>query len=161
MPKIIKLDKTYPRDALEKLYRSEGDGRIKERLLAILYLYDDKSVKAVSALLKVSENTVRDWRVRWNEKGYQGLKPQFSGGYAPQLSDEGWDKVIQEISGKGMTLEDVRFYIKDEYNVSYSYKFVWKKLRMEKKVKYGKAYIENGKMPKDVEERIKKSRSFF
>ena len=55
-----------------------------------------------------------------------------------------------------MTLEDVRFYIKDEYNVSYSYKFVWKKLRMEKKVKYGKAYIENGKMPKDVEEKIKK-----
>lgn len=49
----------------------------------------------------------------------------------------------------------------DAYQVSYPNKFVWKKLRMEKKVKYGKAYLENGKMPKDAEQTIKKVEAFI
>lgn len=42
MPKQAHVETTYPKDALERLYRNEHDGRLKERLLAMLFLYEGK-----------------------------------------------------------------------------------------------------------------------
>lgn len=78
-----KIDTTYPKDALEQLYRTESIGRLKERLLAIIFLYEGKSTKEVSALVKRSQNTVRNWRRRWNDGGYQGLKLEDGRPQAP------------------------------------------------------------------------------
>lgn len=37
-----KIDTTYPKDALEQLYRTETIGQLKERLLAIIFLNEGK-----------------------------------------------------------------------------------------------------------------------
>ncbi len=84
MPKQAHVETTYPKDALERLYRNEHDGRLKERLLAILWLYEGKSITHTAQLGKVSRQTVSDWLKAWNQQGYQGLKLNFSGGYAPR-----------------------------------------------------------------------------
>ena len=151
-----KIDTTYPKDALEQLYRTESIGRLKERLLAIIFLYEGKSTKEVSALVKRSQNTVRDWRRRWNDGGYQSLKLELTGGPKPQLNAEGWDAVAAHVKGKGMSVEDARQYVLREHKVEYSYDMVWRELRHKRKLPYGKPFMVNDKMPVDAEEQLKK-----
>lgn len=156
MPKRVYVDTTYPKDALEKLYRSEQNGRLKERLLAILLFYEGKTITEVSGLLKLTRQTLTNWLSAWNKGAYQGLKPHFSGGYAPRLSRQEWDQVVESLKGKGYDIEGVRQWLIQEKGVTYTYKMVWYKLRKEYKLPYGKPYMENSKMPADAKERIEK-----
>ena len=156
MPKRAHVDSTYPKDALERLYRSEHDGRVKERLLAILLLYEGKSITHTAQLVKVSRQTVTDWLKSWNKAGYRGIKPNFSGGYAPRLSQKEWDELVESLKGKCYDIEQVRQKIQKEKGVSYTYKMVWYKLRKEYKLPYGKPYMQNQKMPVDAKEQVEK-----
>ena len=167
MPKCVYVDRTYPKDALERLYRREQDGRLKERLLAILLLYEGNSITHTAQSIKVTRQTLTSWLKSWNKNTYQGLKPHFSGGYAPRLSKQGWDQVVEQIKGKGYDIEQVRELIYKEKAVEYTkscrqqsctsaIKMVWYKLRKQYKLPYGKAYMENKKMPVDAKERIEK-----
>lgn len=156
MPRKVYVDTTYPKDALEKLYRSEANGRLKERLLAILMLYEGKTISEVSGLLKLTRQTLTNWLSAWNKGTYQGLKPCFSGGYAPRLSEQDWNQVVEQISGKGYDINKAREWILEQKGVAYSYKMVWYKLRKHYRLPYGKPYMENGKMPVDAKERIEK-----
>lgn len=151
-----KIDTTYPRDALEQLYRTESIGRLKERLLAIIFLYEGKSTKEVSALIKRCQNTVRDWRRRWNDGGYQGLKLELTGGPKPQRSAAGRDAVAAHVKGKGMSIEDARQYVLREHKVGYSYDMVWRELRQKRKLPYSKPFMVNDNMPADAEGQLKK-----
>lgn len=157
MAKSNKIDTTYPIDALEQLYRTEADGRLKERLLAILHLYEGKKVKEVTALVRRCENTVRDWRSRWNTGGYQGLKLELTGGPKPKLAQGQWDEVAEYVKGKGMTLEDARQHVLQQYQVGYKYHMVWRELREKRRLPYGKPFMVNERMPADAEGQLKKS----
>lgn len=156
MPKRAHVETTYPKDALERLYGNEHDGRLKARLLAILFLYEGKSITHTAQLVKVSRQTVSTWLSNWNKLGYGGLKPSFSGGYAPRLSRQGWDQVVESVKGKGYDIEQVRQQIIREKGVEYTYKMVWYKLRKEYKLAYSKPYMENKKMPADAQKQIEK-----
>ena len=59
-------------------YRKEKDSTIKERLLAILLLYDGKSIYEVAKIIRRSERTIKEWLKRWNERGYEGILPKVS-----------------------------------------------------------------------------------
>src|SRR5688500_6081826 len=140
MPKRVYVDTTYPKDALERLYRREQDGRLKERLLAILLLYEGNSVTYTAQTIQVTRQTLTTWLKGWNKNAYQGLKPNFSGGYAPRLSEQDWDQVVEQIKGKGYAIEQVRELIHKEKGVAYTYKMVWYKLRKHYQLPYGKPY---------------------
>jgi putative transposase len=141
---------------LDKLYKEENNIRIKERLLAIIHLYEGRNVYEVADILKRSERTIKYWLSRWNEKGYEGLIPQNRNGRKPRMPSSEWDKVIKEIEDKGMTIKDVVKYVKATRGIDYSYTGAWKILRVVKKVKYGKPYIRNNKRPSDAENLLKK-----
>lgn len=141
---------------LEKLYKNERNIRIKERLLAILHLYEEKNVYEVADILKRSKKTIGNWLSSWNKQGYEGLIPNNRNGKEPMISYDEWDKIINEIEGKGMTIKDVIKYVKDTRGIEYSYKGGWKVIRSIKKVKYGKPYIRNNKRPVDAEIFLKK-----
>lgn len=142
---------------LEKLYQKEKDGRVKERLLAILELYEGNNIGMAGKVVRRSDRTIKRWLKQWNSGGYDALVPQFSGGPNPMMQDSEWNKIIKEIEGKGMTLKDVKVYIKTEKEVEYSYKMVWYVLRKKKKVKYGKPYIKNERRPENAEDILKKT----
>ena len=156
MPKKPEVIKHLTKEELEDKYKREKNSRIKERLLAILHLYEGKSIPEVSRIIKRSESSIKRWLKRWNKEGYNGLIPKLKGGPKPKLSDSEWDKILEEIEGKGMTLKDVRVYVKTTRGVEYSYTMVWYVLRKKKKVKYGKPYIQNSKRPENAEEILKK-----
>jgi len=152
----VHLTRHLPLDELRVMYRKEKNSRVKERLLAVLHLYEGKMVKEVSKMVERSERTVERWLAEWNEKGYDGLTPRFTGGPKPKLPDSEWNKIIEEIEGRGMTLKDVAVYVKDTRGVSYGYKGVWEALRRKRHVPYGKAFKMNRKRPPDAEELLKR-----
>jgi transposase len=152
------IERHISKEDLYQLYKKGNNSRIKERLLAIIQLYEGKNVYEIANILKRSERTIEHWLSRWNKKGYEGLIPQNTGGKVPKISSEEWDEIIKELEGKGMTIKDVVKYVKDTRGVELSYKRVWKVLRVDKKVKYGKPYIRNNKRPKDAENFLKKDR---
>lgn len=156
MGRNVTLIRHLSKGELERIYKEERNARVKERLLAILLIYEGKRVSEVPGIVKRSRTSIEGWLKRWNERGYEGLIPEFTGGPKPKLHDSEWDKIIKEIENKGMTIKDVRVYVKDSRGVNYSYKTVWQILRKKKKVRYGKPYIKNSKRPDDAEEIFKK-----
>ncbi len=156
MARKVKLTKHVDYEKLKEMYLREKDGRVKERLLAILEIYAGKSIAEVAGIVKRSEPSIKRWIKRWNEYGYKGLIPKFTGGPKPKMNDEEWDKVVNEISGKGMTIKDVVAYLKEKYNIVFGYGWVQRVLRNKKNVVYGKPYIENEKQPADAEDILKK-----
>lgn len=143
---------------LDKLYKKETDLRVKERLLAIVHLYEGKNVYEVADILKRSKRAIKYWLSRWNKQGYRGLIPRNRNGKKPKMPLDEWDKVIEEVKDKGMTIKDVLKYVMDTRGVDFSYKYGWRILRVVKKVKYGKPYIRNEKRPADAEIFLKKGK---
>ncbi len=159
---VVHLTRPIDINELSDKYRNEKDPRVKERLLALIHLYEGKTVKEVSTIVKRSIRTVERWVSAWNKSGYEGLAPQFTGGPKPKLSVDEWDKIVKEIKEKGMTIKDVTVYVNDTRGVHYGYKGVWEVLRRKRHVPYGKAYKMNEKRPSNAEETLKKgSRNRF
>ena len=93
----VHLTRQVSLDELRGRYRSEKDSRVKERLLAILHLYEGKMVKEVSNIVKRSVRSIERWVREWNESGYEGLTPRFTGGPKPKLTDSEWDKIVKDL----------------------------------------------------------------
>jgi len=158
MPNKPSLVKHLTKDQLEKAYKSEKYSRIKERLLAILLLYEEKKVPEVAALVRRGISTIELWISNWNKQGVDGLKTHFTGGPKPKVPASEWDKIISEIENKGMTIQDVAVYVKDTRGVSYTYKWVWDVLRRKRHLRYGKPYKVNERRPEDADAILKKAR---
>lgn len=156
MPRKPHVSKHIPEDELERMYRLETNSRLKERLLAIILLYDGMNIYEVSAILRRCDRTIKEWLSRWNKNGYLGLVPGKGGGRKWKMPYDMWDDILEEIEGKGMTIGDVVDYVKTTRGVKYSYKRVWTILRKKKKVRYGKPYIQNQKRPENAELDLKK-----
>jgi putative transposase len=157
MPVRLEVVKHLPEDELEERYRREKNSRVKEKLQAVLLLYDgEMTVREVSEVVRRSTRAIEKWVRRWNTQGYDGLVPRFTGGPKPRVTSEEWDRIIGEVEEKGMTIRDVTEYVRRTRRVSYSYKTVWEILRKEKKVRYGKPYIRNSLRPENAEEILKK-----
>ncbi len=125
--------KHFTKEELEEKYRKERNPRIKEKLLAILLLYDGKNIYEVGEIIRRSERAIKEWLKRWNREGYGGIMPETSKrGRKPRISSEEWykkDKILMEIEGKAMTLKEVTVYVKTTRGVEYAYKTVWATLR--------------------------------
>lgn len=144
------------KEDLEDRFRKERNPRVKERLLAILHLYDGKGISETSSMIRRSVSSVKRWLWSWNKEAYDGLIPEFTGGPKPRMPYSEWNEILEEIENKGMTLKDVRVYVKTTRGIEYSYDAVWKVLRKKMKVRYGKPYIKNSKRPDDAEAILKK-----
>lgn len=130
MPRRAKVIKHLSKYELIERYKIEKDARIKRRLLSVLLLYEGVTIKEVAELIKRCEKTVGNWLKGWNNEGCKGLKPNFTGGQKPKISNNECNKILEEIEDKGMAIKDV--------------------------VKYGKPYIMIKKRPENTEEILKK-----
>lgn len=68
MPRKPKVIKHLTKEELEEKYRKEKDSTIKERLLAILLLYDGKNIYEVAEIIRRSERTIKEWLKRLERK---------------------------------------------------------------------------------------------
>ena len=75
MPKKLKINKEWGSyEEVCGLYATEKDSRMKMRVLAIKYAYEEKKSEEIAGLLSMTGATIRKYMSRWNRRGYAGLR---------------------------------------------------------------------------------------
>jgi putative transposase len=83
----------------EKLYRSENDANVKERMLLVLNIVYDKQIPAqVARDLHRSKTWASDWLKRYREEGIEGLKNRTKSGRPPDISEETVYEIKNELA---------------------------------------------------------------
>ena len=82
----IRRDRTPA--VLRKLARSEPDARVARRILAIANALCGMSRQSAAVSAGMDRQTLRDWVIRYNEHGLDGLCDRWGDGRPPKLDAE-------------------------------------------------------------------------
>ena len=82
----IRRDRTPA--VLRKLAKSETDARIARRILGVANALDGMSREAAARAAGMDRQTLRDWVIRYNEHGLDGLSDQWGEGRPSKLTVE-------------------------------------------------------------------------
>ena len=126
-------DYKFDDDKIKKLQDNrdnQSDVRLKVRFIALLMLAEKIELKTIASIIGKSEKTIENWYLQYKTKGIESLN---SFQYKPKksyLTPEQIDQVVSWVkeTNPGKTKE-VREYIKDHFQVSYSNEAVRKILR--------------------------------
>ena len=114
-------------DLNKRIKKEEKSVRVLERLYFIRFIYKGDTIKEACEKVNVSEPTGYSWLDYWNERGYEGLVPNFSGGPKPKLGESEREDLKQMLAKKdAWTLREVQKLIKEEFDVEYSEMQVWR-----------------------------------
>ena len=94
----------------EKLYKSEHDSNVKERMLLVLNVVYKKQIPAqVARNLHRSKTWASDWLKRYREEGIEGLKTRTKSGRPQDISSEVVYEIKKELSSRkqGWTTKQV------------------------------------------------------
>jgi transposase len=97
-PLIIRSDMEAAE--LRRLARRERDGRVAARLIALANVLDGMSREAAARAAGMDRQTLRDWVVRFNAGGVDGLRDQPRSGRRPWMS-EGQQAALKSIVLRG------------------------------------------------------------
>lgn len=86
MARGVPLRTDYTGDDLRRLSRSSTNGKQTRRLLALALIYDGASRTAAAHHAHVDKQSIRDWVLRFNEEGPDGLIDRKSSGAPPRLN---------------------------------------------------------------------------
>lgn len=156
-PEEIGIEKHLTVQDLERQIKTlEKDTRVLKTLYFVRYRYEGKSVEEAARLVGTSKNNAYIWQERWNESGYEGIKPRFAGGKPSKLTDEQKLDLKEKLSSGSFTTEDVRELIQTKYGVEYTSKQV--RIIMRKMgLNYAKPFQHDYRRPMDAEEQLKKT----
>jgi len=144
------------KDLEYKIKREEKAVRVLERLYFIRFLYKDDTIKEACDKVNITEPTGYSWLESWNESGYDGLIPHFSGGPKPKLDAACKDRLVNLLEEKeSWTLKEVQELIKEKFQVDYSQMQVWRILK-SLNMHYAKPYILDTRRPENAEAILKK-----
>jgi putative transposase len=139
-----------------KIKREEKSVRVLERLYFIRFLYKGNTIREASEKVNITEPTGYSWLNSWNNQGYAGLAPKFSGGPKPKLGDSEREELKQMLNEKdAWTLREVRLLIRDNFGVEYSEMQVWRILTSWN-MHHAKPYVLDKRRPDDAEIILKK-----
>jgi transposase len=75
--------------ALEKVYRTSKDARLRQRAQIILLATEQGMVAAkIGAIVRLNEESVRKWLKRYEAEGLEGLKDDPRPGIEPTVTHE-------------------------------------------------------------------------
>jgi transposase len=94
----VRLD--WEAGQLRQLARRERDGRVTARLLAIATGLDGMNRTAAAQVAGLDRQTLRDWVIRSNENGPEGLRDRPRSGRKPRL-DEGQQAALKAVILRG------------------------------------------------------------
>ncbi len=120
------------RTTFERVYRTEKDARIKERLLLVLnVVYHNKVAAHVVREIHKSKGWASQWLKRYREEGISGLKDRPKGGRHPKVSRqiEYKIKTILKESNQGWSTKQVEEKIIQESGVRYHHNYIYHMLR--------------------------------
>lgn len=126
MPAIA-LRQDYDAARVRALARSSRDARQVRRLLALAAVYDGASRREAAAAGGMDRQILRDWALRFNAEGPDGLIDRKAPGPRPKLTPEQLAAVVQLVEDGPIPaihgvvrwrLIDLVGWIYDEYGVS-------------------------------------------
>lgn len=82
----LKIRKDRTPAVLRKLAKAETDARVARRLLAIANARSGMSRADAAKSAGMDRQTLRDWVIRYNERGVAGLSDCWKGGRPPMLT---------------------------------------------------------------------------
>jgi len=136
---------------LKKLIKKEKDKYVHERLLFINQLYLNASVPEACERLCIADQTGYTWLNLWNQKGYQGIAPEFGGGSPPKLTEEQKSQLKEQLKSKSNWLtQEIRSLIKKDFGVTYSLRHIVRILR-NFGMNYAKPYCLDYRKPGNAE----------
>jgi putative transposase len=137
--------------------RKEKEIRVLKRLYFIKHLYEGAGVEEAADKVGVVKAVAYEWLRRWNDGGYEGLIPRFSGGRPPALTKVQKEDLVSELRKReNWALAEVRKLIRDKYGVTYSENHV-RRLLKSFDMKHAKPYVYDYRRPDDAEMLLKKT----
>jgi len=134
----------------------EKDTKILKRLYFVKYRYQGTSVEESAQRIGITRNEGYVWQRRWNDNGYDGIIPHYSGGRPMKLTLAELAQLKDQLDQKSAwTTDEVRLLIHEKFKVEYTLKqirIILKKLNM----KYGKPFTFDYRRPDDAESILKK-----
>jgi putative transposase len=118
---------------LVNLYKKEHDSKVKERLLLIIKVREDKQIPFhVVKEMHRSNPWASDWLKRYDKEGLEGLKDKTKSGRPPDLSEETSyqiKKELKESNNQGWTTKQVEELIIKKSGIKYHYTHIYRILR--------------------------------
>ena len=129
---------------------------VLRKLFFIKELYKGATVPEAAKEVGVSKVIGYVWLENWNEKGIEGLKPNYGGGRPSELT-KGQKEELKKILEKrdDWTTKEARELIKNEFGVEYSIRHVSRILK-SMGTKYSKPYQRDYRR-QNAEEELKKN----
>ncbi len=114
-------------------YKKENDPKVKERLLLIIKVREDKQIPfRVVKEIHRSNPWASDWLKRYDKEGLEGLKDRTKAGRPPELSEETSYQIKQELkesNNQGWTTKQVEELIIKKSGIKYHYTHIYRILR--------------------------------
>ncbi|HEY6534349.1 MAG TPA: helix-turn-helix domain-containing protein [Candidatus Nitrosocosmicus sp.] len=117
---------------LVNLYKKENDSKVKERLLLIIKVKQDKQIPfRVVKELHRSNPWASDWLKRYDMEGLKGLKDRTKAGRPPELSEDMVYQIKKELSNSKQcwTTKQVEELIVQKSGIKYHYTHIYRILR--------------------------------
>ena len=113
-------------------YKKEMNPKVKERLLLIIKVREDKQIPFhVVKELHRSNPWASDWLKRYDKEGLEGLKDRIKTGRPPELFEETSYQIKKELSNsnQGWTTKQVEQLIIKKSGIKYHYTHIYRILR--------------------------------
>lgn len=92
--------------ALDKLYRTSKDGRLRQRAQIILLAAEQEMVAAkIGEIVRLNEESVRKWLKRYEAEGIEGLKDEPRPDIAPIVTEDYRAKLMATVRRRPRSLE--------------------------------------------------------
>lgn len=137
--KAIQITRESPTvDELWNLYRSEKDGRMKERYHAIALMHELKSAPKVAKVIGRVRNTVWEWVTAFNEGGIDALHYVKPPGPRCRLNDQEKEQLKADVLAGPRALgydfsnwdgKSLSYHIKKSFDVELGVRAVQKQLK--------------------------------
>jgi len=142
---------------LEKLMKNEKNLKIKDRIRAIFLLKKNYKQYEVAEILGVTERTLFNWKIRYEQHGYDGLLDKPIPGRNTFLDDEDMTKLKDLLKKRPYwTAKEIQSLINEEFGRLFVLRQVHRILR-KLGMHCGKPYVEDYRRPTDAEEILKKT----
>jgi putative transposase len=117
---------------LVNLYKKENDPKVKERLLLIIKVREDKQIPfRVVKEMHRSNPWASDWLKRYDKEGLEGLRNRTKSGRPSELTEEISYQIKKELSrsNQGWTTKQVEELIIKKSGIKYHYTHIYRILR--------------------------------
>ena len=123
---------SLPKAKLVNLYKKENDSKVKERLLLVIKVREDKQIPfRVVKDMHRSNPWSSDWLKRYDKEGIDGLKDRPKSGRPPELAEETSYQIKKELqeSIQGWTTKQVEELIISKSGIKDHYTHIYRILR--------------------------------